>query len=103
MYTLRKAETLHFQVSLTSKPAWSLLPLLLATVWANRIFTSLTSEQRHCTIQFILYINSAPPQKLQNEQSFGERSLGEDNTCIAEVQRWFDKLRGSEELDLQPA
>lgn len=28
--------------------------------------------------------------------------MGEDNTCIAEVQSWFEKLLGSEELDLQP-
>lgn len=106
MYNLRKAKTLHFQVSLTSKTAWS-PPFLLATVWANRmLITSLTSEQRHCTIQFILYINSAKKKKKKRqEKKKGKMNkiLGEDNTCITKVQNWFDKLLGSKELDLQPA
>lgn len=55
-HTLRRTETFHFQASLTSQ---QLGPHLLATVWANRMLISLTPEQQHCTIQFILYISSA--------------------------------------------
>lgn len=54
----------------------SLVPPPPCHSMGTRMLTSLTSEQRHCTIQFILYINSAKKKKRQNEQNLGVEELG---------------------------
>lgn len=55
------------------------------------MLTSLTPEQQHCTIQFSTLVAPKKKKKTAKLLKFWGKELGEDNTCIAEVQSWFDK------------